>query len=75
MRRASRAAFIERVLTEPKFDAWTVRALSHNRIPVPREHVEIVRGSIEHPEPVERAMQDIPHVLHLATCKETPSQK
>jgi len=33
-----------------------------------------VYGSIEHREVVEKAMEGVTHVLHLATCKETPDQ-
>jgi nucleoside-diphosphate-sugar epimerase len=67
-------AFIRRFLAEPKFDAFKVRALCHNRLLAPQERLEVVRGSIAHSETVQEAMQDVTHVLHLATCKETPDQ-
>jgi len=67
-------AFIQRFLTEPKFDAFVVRALCHNRLLEPHHRLEIVRGSIDRLETVRQAMQDVTHVLHLATCKETPDQ-
>jgi UDP-glucose 4-epimerase len=66
--------FIRRFLAEPKFDGFVVRALCHNRMLEPRDRLEIVRGSIAQLETVEEAMQGVTHVLHLATCKETPSQ-
>ena len=65
-------AFIERFLAEPRFDAFVVRALCHNRVLEPRARLEVVRGSIEEREFVEEAMSGVTHVLHLATSKETP---
>lgn len=67
-------AFIGRLLDDPKYDAFVVRALCHNRVLEPHARVEIVRGSIAQLETVQAAMQDVTHVLHLATCKETPDQ-
>jgi nucleoside-diphosphate-sugar epimerase len=49
-----------------------VRALCHNRILEPEERLEIVRGTISERAAVHSAMQGITHVLHCATCKETP---
>ena len=64
--------FIRRLLADPRFDRFTVRALCHNRkLPVgPR--LEVASGSIEHRGVVEEAMSGVTHVLHLATSKETP---
>src|SRR5919106_4005006 len=67
-------AFIRRFLREPKFDAFVVRALCHNRLLEPQERVEVIRGSIAQLDTVQEAMQGVTHVLHLATCKETPDQ-
>lgn len=66
--------FIRRFLTEPKFDGFVVRALCHNRLLEPHHRLEIVRGSIAQLGTVQEAMQGVTHVLHLATCKETPDQ-
>jgi UDP-glucose 4-epimerase len=66
--------FIQRLLSDPAFSHFTVRALIHNRPLEPHERLEVVRGSIEHPEVVDDALRDVTHVLHLATVKETPSQ-
>jgi len=66
--------FIRRSLADPKFDSFVVRALCHNRMLEPHERVEIVRGPIAQLETVQKAMEGVTHVLHLATCKETPSQ-
>ena len=38
----------------------------------PEERLEIVRGTISDRAVVHSAMQGITHVLHCATCKETP---
>ena len=62
--------FIDRVLgTEPDVG---IRALCHNRLLEPNELLEVVRGSIADRAAVHTAMQGITHVLHCATCKETP---
>ena len=67
-------AFIGRLLADPKFDSFIIRALCHNRTLPPHERVEIARGSIADRDTVNRAMAGVTHVLHLATCKETPDQ-
>jgi UDP-glucose 4-epimerase len=67
-------AFIKRVLADPKFDSVVVRALCHHRELEAHDRIEIVRGSIEQREVVETALADVSHVVHLATCKETPDQ-
>lgn len=66
--------FIKRLLTDPKFDSFTVRALCHNRELEPHERIQNIHGSIEQRETVEKAMDGVTHVLHLATVKETPEQ-
>ena len=65
-------AFVEAVLNDSRFDGCEVRALCHNRTLAPRERVEVVRGSIAERTVVEEAVRGVTHVLHLATCKETP---
>ena len=67
-------AFVRRLLSEPKFDAFVICALCHNRLLEPHERLEIVRGSIAELETVQESMQGVSHVLHLATCKEAPDQ-
>jgi UDP-glucose 4-epimerase len=67
-------AFIWRLLKDPAFNHFTVRALIHNRALPPHERIETVRGSIEHADVVDEALRDVTHVLHLATVKETPTQ-
>ena len=64
--------FIDRLLAEPQFEHFIVRALCHNRVLDPRDRLEIVQGSIEQRPLVEEAICDVTHVLHLATSKESP---
>lgn len=66
--------FVNRLLSDSKFDLFTIRALCHNRELKPHPRIENIRGSIEHRDVVEKAMEGVTHVLHLATVKETPEQ-
>jgi len=66
-------AFLQRFLGSPQAAGFTVRALTHNRS-LPQAEVESVRGSLSEREVVRRAMDGVTHVLHLATCKETPEE-
>src|SRR5450432_4756164 len=63
---------IRRLLGDPKFDGFVVRALCHNRKLEAGPRLEVVSGSIEHRDTVDRAIEGVTHVLHLATSKETP---
>ncbi len=65
-------AFINRLLDDPAYERFSVRALLHNRSLPPRERLESVRGSIADRALVAEALQGVTHVLHLATVKETP---
>ncbi len=64
--------FIERFLASELHQSWSVRALVHERPSPLHPRVESVRGSISDRTVVAEAMQGVSHVLHLATCKETP---
>ncbi|HVF25777.1 MAG TPA: NAD(P)-dependent oxidoreductase [Anaerolineales bacterium] len=66
--------FIGRLLADSKFDSFIVRAFCHNRELEHHERIQNIHGSIEHREVVEKAMEGVTHVLHLATVKETPQQ-
>jgi UDP-glucose 4-epimerase len=66
--------FINRVLANPRFDSVMIRALCHHRELEAHDRIEIVRGSIEQRDVVEAVLADVTHVVHLATCKETPDQ-
>jgi UDP-glucose 4-epimerase len=65
---------IKHMLSDKRFDSTIIRALCHHREPEPNERIEIVHGSIEHLDDVEKALDGVTHVVHLATCKETPDQ-
>jgi nucleoside-diphosphate-sugar epimerase len=65
-------AFLKSFFTEPRFNDFVVRALCHSRPLKPRARLEIASGSIEQRATVAAAMEGVTHVLHLATCKETP---
>ncbi len=64
--------FIRRVLQSHAHDDVTLRALCHNRLPQPHDRLEIVTGDISDRQAVHAAMSGITHVIHCATCKETP---
>jgi nucleoside-diphosphate-sugar epimerase len=66
--------FINRLLADPKFNSFTVRALCHNRELEPHERIQNIHGSIEYRTDVEKALDGVTHVVHLATVKETPDQ-
>ncbi len=65
-------AFIERLLGGSEFPGCSVRAFCHNRVLPEQERLEIIKGSIARREDVKAALDGVTHVLHLATCKETP---
>ena len=66
--------FIQRLLADPKFDSFTVRALCHNRELEPHARIQNIHGSIAQRDVVEKALDGVTHVVHLATVKETPEQ-
>jgi nucleoside-diphosphate-sugar epimerase len=65
-------AFIARLLTDPAYNHFTIRALCHQRALEPAERLEIASGSIAARETAAAVVQGVTHVLHLATVKETP---
>lgn len=66
------AHFIRRCLADPAHNDTIVRALCHHRTLDAQPRLEIARGSIADRGAVHAALKDVTHVLHLATCKETP---
>ncbi|MGH9540221.1 MAG: NAD-dependent epimerase/dehydratase family protein [Terriglobales bacterium] len=64
--------FIDRVLRSNNHHNTQVRALCHNRLLEPNPRLEVVQGSIADRNVVTAAMHGVTHVLHCATCKETP---
>ncbi len=65
-------AFITKMLAERRATGPVLRALCHNRILKERDGLEAIKGNIEDQDDVKRAMHGVTHVVHLATCKETP---
>jgi nucleoside-diphosphate-sugar epimerase len=63
---------IDRLLGDPDFRHARVRALCHNRAVPAADRLEVVRGSIADRSAVQAAIAGVSHVVHLATCKETP---
>ena len=63
------SAFIAACRSRPEIQ---LRALCHNRILQEDEQLEVVQGSMTDREAVRRAVDGVTHVVHLATCKETP---
>ncbi len=66
------AHFLGRMRQSAEHQGTQVRALCHNRLPKPDTRLEVVQGSISDRAVVRQAMEGITHVLHFATCKETP---
>jgi nucleoside-diphosphate-sugar epimerase len=64
--------FIDRILQSDDWRDTTIRALCHNRSLAPSERVEVIHGNIADRETVCAAVQGVTHILHCATCKETP---
>jgi UDP-glucose 4-epimerase len=64
--------FINRILCSDQHRSVRIRALCHNRVLQPGPRLEIVQGSIAERAVVDKAMAGVTHVLHCATCKETP---
>ena len=66
--------FIHQLLQSSDHRDVTIRALCHNRVPEQHERLEVVRGDISDRAHVQAAMKGITHVIHCATCKETPDR-
>jgi len=64
--------FIARLLADPAFAHFEVRALCHHRLLDAAPRLEVVSGSMQHRREVDAALEGVTHVLHLATSKETP---
>ena len=64
--------FIAALLADPAYAAATVRALSFQRDHPAHPRLESLKGSIADRAVAVRAMAGVTHVVHLATCKETP---
>src|SRR3990167_5105621 len=65
---------IARLQEDPRHATARIRALCHNRAVDEADDLEVVRGSIADRGVSARAMAGVTHVVHLATCKETPDE-
>jgi uncharacterized protein YbjT (DUF2867 family) len=65
-------AFIDRVFSNEALSQVSLRALCHNRSLAETPRLSVVHGSIAEREVCRRALDGVTHVVHLATCKETP---
>lgn len=65
-------AFLDRLFSDPHLKEIKARALCHNRLLEPHDRLDVIQGSIADREVTSRAAENVTHVLHLATCKETP---
>jgi nucleoside-diphosphate-sugar epimerase len=65
-------ALISAVLSNPAYAETEIRALCHNRTLPEAGRLSVVRGSIADRETCRQAVEDVTHVVHLATCKEVP---
>ena len=66
--------FLKRFFEKEKFAHATARALCHNRLLEETGRLEVISGSISDRELVSKAVEGVTHVVHLATCKETPEE-
>ena len=66
--------FIDAVKASPRWKDAQLRALCHNRTLPEDDRLSVAKGSIAERAVFERAMQGVTHVVHLATCKETPEE-
>src|SRR4029453_8276084 len=64
---------IARLLEDPRFAGARIRALCHNRTYDAHDRIEIARGTIAERAVVDAALEGVTHVVHLATCKEIPT--
>jgi len=63
---------IARLLEDQRLSGARLRALCHNRTCEQHDRVEIAHGTIADRAVVDDALAGVTHVVHLATCKETP---
>lgn len=66
------SALIDTFLRDPRWRDAKIRALCHSRTIAATERLEIAQGNIADRASVDRAMEGVTHVVHLATCKEIP---
>ena len=65
---------IQRILGSDSHQEVVLRALCHNRVLDASRRLEVVHGNIADKSRVREVMTGVTHVLHLATCKESPEE-
>jgi len=65
---------IRRILTDPNYSGAILRAFCHNRLVETGERLHVFSGDMSNRDDVSGALDEITHVVHLATCKETPEE-
>ncbi len=65
--------FLPAFLREQRFSDWEVVALCNNRLIEAADRVSIVQGSMADNQIIERALDGVTHVVHLAAVKESPN--
>lgn len=65
-------ALIRRILQDEALSRVEIRALTHNRSLEESPRLSAVKGAIQDPGTSREALSGVTHVVHLATCKETP---
>ena len=64
--------FVRRFMADDAWEGAKIRAFCHNRFLTEGERLEVVGGSMAKRGDVAQAVAGATHVVHLATCKETP---
>src|SRR5262245_40689461 len=65
-------ALMAAILADEAHAETRLRVLCNNRMVPETDRVSVVRGSISDRETCRVAIDGVTHVVHLATCKETP---
>ncbi len=66
--------FLSEFAQSDRFRGWQVVALCNNRTVEAGERVSVIQGSMADESVVERALDGVTHVLHMAAVKESPDQ-
>ncbi|QDU98064.1 NAD-dependent epimerase/dehydratase family protein [Lignipirellula cremea] len=64
--------FLRTFLDDDLYRDWQVRVLCHQRLLEATDRVDVVQGDISDQAVVKKLLVGVTHVLHLATCKESP---
>ncbi|WP_417689054.1 NAD-dependent epimerase/dehydratase family protein [Roseibium sp.] len=64
--------FLPKFLASGAFRGWSLVALCNNRMIEGGARVDVLRGSIADESVIDRAMDGVTHVLHMAAVKESP---